>query len=358
MPVIERVAWDQAGPEEIAYRFPKLTLKFGSQVIVMENQWAVFFRDGKAYDVFGPGRHTITSANVPFLTEALEKLGVMEKIFDCEIVFVSNSQMRANFGGTAYSAPSGDIKYQAELGFFGYTLYKVDDAKLFVIEFFGNRGASTSRDVEDYIRGFINERIINEFGEHDISELVKSVDVTTDKVALKISDEAGRVGLRIIDAVFEGVKIPEEARRFASGVGQQAMMMQYMKETASELKGSEGGGTAAAGLGAGVGLGMPFILAQQMGQAGAQMPQQLVVCPSCGTKNPVNTKFCGNCGGSLLPPSKNTCANCKAEVPENFKFCPNCGSPMTKPEQVACPKCNTKNPPGTKFCSNCGEKLA
>lgn len=149
MPLIERVAWDQAGPEEIAYRFPKLQLKYGSQVIVMENQWAVFFRDGKAYDVFGPGRHTITSNNVPLLTAALEKIGLIDKIFDCEVVYVSNSQMRANFGGNAYSAASGDIKYQAEIGYFGYTLYKVDDPKLFVVEFFGNKGATTSRDVEN-----------------------------------------------------------------------------------------------------------------------------------------------------------------------------------------------------------------
>jgi hypothetical protein len=77
-------------------------------------------------------------------------------------------------------------------------------------------------------------------------------------------------------AVFEGVKIPEEARRFASGMGQQAMTMQYMKETASELKNSQGGGAAAAaGLGAGIGLTMPYMMAQQMQQQQAQ-PQQVV----------------------------------------------------------------------------------
>ncbi len=93
---------------------------------------------------------------------------------------------------------------------------------------------------------------VDEFGELDIFNIVKNVDDTTDIVTLKISDEAARIGLKIIDAVFEGVKIPEEARRFASGVGSQAMTMQYMKETATELKGSEGGGAAAAGLGAGM----------------------------------------------------------------------------------------------------------
>ncbi len=152
MPLIEKVAWDYAGAEDIAYRFPNLSLKFGSQVIVKENQWAVFFRDGKAYDVFGPGRNTITSKNIPLLTGALQKLGIIGDIFECEVIFVSNSQFRGNFGGTAYSAPSGDIKYQAELGFYGYLLYKVEDPKLFVMEFFGNRGVSSSRDIENYIR--------------------------------------------------------------------------------------------------------------------------------------------------------------------------------------------------------------
>jgi membrane protease subunit (stomatin/prohibitin family) len=354
MPLIEKVSWDTAGEDEIAYRFPNLSLKYGSQVIVKENQWAVFFRDGKAYDVFGPGRHTITSNNIPLLTAALQRLRLIADIFQCEVIYVSNSQFRGNFGGSAYSAPSGDIKYQAEIGFFGYTLFKVEEPKLFVTEFFGNRGASNSRDIENYIRGFINERVIDEFGDQDIFAIVKSVDDTTDKVSLKISDEAARIGLKIIDAVFEGVKIPEEARRFASGMGQQAMTMQYMKETASELKNSQGGGAAAAGLGAGIGLTMPYMMAQQMQQG---QPQQVVVCQNCGAKNPTTTKFCGNCGVSLAPAAKVVCPKCKTENPATMKFCGNCGTALTAPVEITCAKCGTKNAPGTKFCGNCGKKL-
>jgi hypothetical protein len=79
----------------------------------------------------------------------------------------------------------------------------VEEPRLFVNEFFGNRGASTTKDIENYIRGFINERVIDEFGDLDIFALVKNVDETTDKVALKISDEAARIGLKIVDCVFE-----------------------------------------------------------------------------------------------------------------------------------------------------------
>jgi membrane protease subunit (stomatin/prohibitin family) len=356
MPIVEKVAWDFGGPEDIAYRFPKLSLKYGSQVVVKENQWAVFFRDGKAYDVFGPGRHTITSNNIPFLTAALRALKIIGDIFECEVVFVSNSQFRGNFGGQAYSAPSGSIQYQAEIGFYGYLLYKVEDPKLFVVEFFGNRGASTSGDVENYIRGFINERVIDEFANFDIFNLVKNVDETTDKVALIITDEAARIGLKIVDTVFEGVKIPEEARRFASGMGQQAMAMQYMKETTAELP-PGGGGAAAAGVGAGVGIAMGTTMAKTMQQSQPPAaPQQLIVCQSCGAQNPVGTKFCGNCGKTLLPVAKVGCPKCGAEMPATMKFCGNCGSPM-KPEEIECPKCKAKNLSTSKFCGSCGKKL-
>ena len=356
MPVIEKVSWDFAGSEDMAYRFPNLSLKYGSQVIVKENQWAVFFRDGKAYDVFGPGRHTVTSNNIPLLTGALKALRIIGDIFECEVVFVSNSQFKGKFGGQAYSAPSGNIQYQAEIGYHGYLLYKVEDPKLFVIEFFGNRGASTSTDVESYIRGFINERVIDEFAHHDIFNVVKNVDETTDKVALIITDEAARIGLKIIDTVFEGVKIPEEARRFATTMGQQAMTLQYMKETTAEIP-EGGGGAAAAGVGAGVGIAMGTALGKAMQPSqGAGAPQQVVLCPKCGAQNVAGTKFCGNCGSGLGPVAKVICPKCGTEMPETMKFCGNCGSPL-KPEKIECPKCKAKNLSTNKFCGSCGNKL-
>ena len=356
MPVVEAVSWTNATPDQVAFRFPKSSLKYGSQVIVMENQWGIFFRDGKALDVLGPGRHTITTANVPLLTAALRAIGIIGDIFEAEVVFVNNSQLRANFGGQAYSAPSGQIGYQAEIGFFGYSLYKVEEPKLFVTEFFGNRGASTSADVENYIRGFVVERVIDAFAQYDISNLVRNVDETTDKVALMINDEARRVGLTIVDTVFEGVKIPEEARRFATGVGQQAMAMQFAKETAQVLP-PGGGGAAGAGFGAGIGLAFGSQMAQGIQQRAEGAPQKVIICPHCGTQNPEGQKFCGNCGKSLAPVKTVNCPNCGTENPETNKFCSNCGKPIITGE-VTCPKCGTKNPASMKFCGNCGEKLS
>ena len=61
--------------DEIVHRFPETgpgDFRIGSQVIVRESQEAVFFRDGNALDTFGPGRHTITTLNIPLL---IDKIG-------------------------------------------------------------------------------------------------------------------------------------------------------------------------------------------------------------------------------------------------------------------------------------------
>ncbi|HUS77077.1 MAG TPA: SPFH domain-containing protein [Patescibacteria group bacterium] len=356
MPLIEAVQWRGASPDDAAFRFPEVSLRLGSQLTVMENQWAVFFKDGKAMDVFEPGRHTITSKNIPILIDIVRGLGIIGNIFECEVVFVNKSQLRANFGGQAYSAPSGDIKYQAELGFFGYMLYKVEEPKLFVTEFFGNRNASGSEDIARYMRGFIVERVIDQFAEHDIFNVVRNVDEVTDSISKTIDAEAKRIGITIVDTLFEGVKIPEDARRFASGMGQQAMAMQYAKETAEVLP-EGGGGAAGAGIGAGLGfsLGQQMMQGQQRQQQPQQAPQELVVCPHCGARNPVGNRFCSGCGKSMEAPKTVKCPSCGADVPEGNKFCGNCGSKM-QVENV-CSNCGTKNAPGNKFCASCGQKL-
>lgn len=350
MPLIEAVQWRDAEPDEFARRFPKVSLRLGSQLTVMENQWAVFFRDGKALDVFGSGRHTITSYNIPVLIDLVQRLGVIGDIFECEVIFVNKSQIRSDFGGRAYSAPSGQIQYQAEIGFYGYLILKVTYPKLFVTEFFGNREASDSEDVSRYIRGFVIEKVIDSFGEYDIVNLVRKLDYTTDSISKVINKDAERIGLYVVDSLFEGIDIPEEARRFASAMGQGAMTMQYAKETAEVLP-DGGGGAAGAGLGAGIG----FSFGQQMMNQPTQRIQPVMVCPSCGAQNPADQKFCGNCGTSLQANKTLKCPKCGADVPKGNKFCGNCGAVLSA--IVKCPNCGAENQSGNKFCGECGIKF-
>ena len=72
--VFDVVEYPNEMRDDIVHRFPESgpgDFRIGSQVIVRESQTVVFFRDGNALDVFGPGRHTIVTYNIPLLINAL-----------------------------------------------------------------------------------------------------------------------------------------------------------------------------------------------------------------------------------------------------------------------------------------------
>ena len=104
--------------DEIVHRFPEVgagDFHIGSQVIVRESQNAVFFRDGNALDVFGPGRHTITTANIPLLINLVGKLFNDKDSFSSRSVFCCHARVcRSQMGH-----PPADYRTQPEYGPWG-----------------------------------------------------------------------------------------------------------------------------------------------------------------------------------------------------------------------------------------------
>ena len=95
--MVDVIKWDQTTDDEIVYTYPGTEFQWGSQLIVDESQQAVFYRDGKAYDVIGPGRTTLTTANLPLLTKAF-KLVFGKSPFQCKVVFVTVRKAQGKFG--------------------------------------------------------------------------------------------------------------------------------------------------------------------------------------------------------------------------------------------------------------------
>ena len=98
--MMEVIEWfDQTGTA-IVQRYPEDgsgDIKMGAQLIVRENQAAVFFRDGQALDAFGPGRHTLSTQNLPILT-AGPICTAPSAIFSASVVPLVESRIASDSG--------------------------------------------------------------------------------------------------------------------------------------------------------------------------------------------------------------------------------------------------------------------
>ena len=146
------------GAEDLVIRFPEQgsgDFRIGSQVIVGPGQEAVFVRDGKALDTFGPGRHTITTANIPLLVNLIGKAFGNRTPFTAEVYFC-NTRVFPDMGrGTPNPIPvmhPGVGLGASLLKANGTFKVKVANAQFFINEIVGRRGTYTKSDIHDWLR--------------------------------------------------------------------------------------------------------------------------------------------------------------------------------------------------------------
>lgn len=316
------VEWKNAKAGDIVYRFPNNRLNWGSTLIVMENQWAVFFKDGKALDVFGPGRHMIKTSDLPLLG-GLIKL-VKGDVFEASAIFVSRAQFDGKFGGR------GQTQELAPLMFNGQYWFKVKDPQIFVGEVCGNQNLFTTEAVNDYLRGYFNENIIEALSQYTLKAVYGKLKETSLSVKVSIRNALERIGLELIDLKFLKIDTEDKYRENlfymqTGGVDAAAVMeANTRKEMAKSLGQSPGAGFGAA-VGFMGGMGQPGTIV-----GGATSGK--VTCSKCGSQNKEGNKFCQNCGNPLAA---------AAAGGSSGGYCKECGDPLD---------------PGQKFCEKCGAK--
>jgi membrane protease subunit (stomatin/prohibitin family) len=323
------IEWTNAGAEDIIYRYPNEDITWGAQLIVHEYEMAVFFRDGKAYDVFNAGRHTLATLNLPLLTSLLTRLAGFggNKPFKAQVIYISTKVFNGKWGTRAQTTEL------APLQVFGQFLFKIENASLFVNEVVGGQNAYTTEDVNNFLRGFLNEKIIGELSHYDLTTVFTRLQETSIIVKNSVIDYFRRLGIELTDLRFEGIDTTPEYRerlfwlKTGGTPADTVLRMETVKSAAQSLGQSGGGG---AGLGTGMVL-IPQIMNQQ-GQVQAQAPTAaLVICPKCSAHVPATSKFCPECGTSLTPPSAATinCPKCGHSIPASSKFCPECGATIS-----------------------------
>ena len=254
-------------------------IKLGAQLIVQENQEALFVREGAALDRFGPGRHTLVTDNIPLLTRLLT-IPWEKSPFQAQVYFFGKQTFVDQKWGLRQPVTLRDPDFGiVRLRGFGKYSLRVTDPQVLFSTLVGTQGAYTTEQVTTYLRDVIVSRLSDLVGRLKVGilDLPGRFEDLATQARQALAAEFAHYGLELVDFFISAITPPEEVQRAIdarSSMGAVGDLNAYMRfqtaQSLSKMAGQGGGGGAmAVGLGAGVGMMMPGMIQQAMA-AGSQ----------------------------------------------------------------------------------------
>ena len=268
--------------DEIVRRVPETgfgDFRIGSQLIVREAQNAVFFRDGKALDTFNPGRHTLTTANIPLVVDFIGKAFSDRTPFTAEVYFVSMRE----FPNQKWGTPQPILVRNPGMGLGvallqGYGSYGVEvaDAQQFVTQIVGAMGAYSMNDIQARLRAMLLSKLQDLLGEttkaSNVPELIGLVEEMGAGVRAKAQDDFKALGLTLKSFYIESLKPSDKSAEELRAMGMLDMATYTQLQAADAMRDAaqnpSGGAGLTAGIGAGMGLGSAIGDALRKGAGG------------------------------------------------------------------------------------------
>ena len=342
----------------VVWKHPDPTIPMKSQLTVESDEVCVFFRDGKVVATLPPGRHTLDTSNLPFLSNLVDSF-TGGRVFIAEVFFVSMvEQVGVKFGGPIghVEDPKSGVPVQTMVH--GEFSFRVVDPQTLITGLVGMGRAESFQ-----VRLWMKEQVLKVVRDRVAEMVVKNkwplLDVTsgayTEEVegdVLKSMDQhVATYGLDIVRLGNFVVAIDETDAsnlkrlytdsayvRSMGGVGnyqQFAAGKAMMGAGEGMAKGGGGGpggdGAAGAGLLGGAGLGVGMAMAQMLvrdNRGGTSLAPAApgVNCKACGA-TVAPGKFCSACGKGLesTSPVAGFCAGCGAAMAADARFCAACG---------------------------------
>ncbi len=401
MAIVEVVKYD-GSPDVFAWKFPNTELGTWTQLIVNESQEAVLYKGGQVLDWFGPGRHTLETANIPILNKIVNLPFGGRSPFTAEVWYINKVNSLDIKWGTPTPIQLQDPKYNVfvPLRAFGQFGIKISDSKMFLTKLVGTLPTFASGEIIKYFRGAYLTKVKDNISEYLIKKKISVLEINayisemSESLKESVLPTFSDYGIELVNFYVNDISVPEDDTavvKLKEALAKKAEMdiigYSYTQERSFDtLEGAatnQGSGSAPI-MGAGLGLGMGFGLGGNIGGAFGDMGKNINttqnkecphcrkqigmeynfcpfcgkdvhvsannqnICPKCGENNNAGLKFCGQCGNSMVK----ACPKCGEAVEDKQKFCPHCANPLIK----KCSSCGSELRDNLKFCPECGKK--
>jgi len=272
---IEIIQWLDETNDSLVYRFPVYNqeIKMGAQLTVRENQVALFINEGKAADLFTPGRYELSTQNIPILTTLRGWKYGFQSPFKAELYFFNTRLFTDLKWGTTNPVMMRDTEFgMIRLRAFGTYAMKIADPKLFFNTVVGTQGLTTTDEITGQLRSIVLSKLSDAIAESKIPalDIASKYDELSAFGRGRIGPEFGAFGLELSKFFIENVSLPEEVeaaidQRTKLGVlgDRLGQYTQLQAADAMKVAAANPGGVA----GVGVGIGAGVAMGQAMGTA-------------------------------------------------------------------------------------------
>ena len=291
--LIDVIEWLEDSPDAMVWRFarPQNEIKNGAQLIVRPGQVAVFVDQGTVADVFDPGRHELTTSNLPVLSKLRGWKYGFESPFKADVVFVSTRQFPSQKWGTKTPVMVTDRELGGvRLRAYGTFITRVGNAKVFVTELVGSNSGFVIDQIADQIRDMIVARFAEQLGEDSIPilQLASKYSEIGDRAATRLAPDLLPLGLELARLVVESIALPDEVaatldQRTRIGLIGDVSAYAALQAADAIRDSARNPGTGGAGAAIGVGIAM----AGQLGNVVANALHPSGVAPAASAPPPV-----------------------------------------------------------------------
>lgn len=398
------------------WKHPSEDFNTMSQLIVHESQEAVFFMNGQALDLFGPGRHTLTTQNIPVIGKVLNLATGGETPFHCEVYFINKTvQMgikwgtdsRVRFLDPATGAP-------LDIGASGALNLAVSDSRKLLVKLVGTmngiawneRGMGFTKSLESSFRPIISTAVKTHLaasiraGGINILAIDEHLEELSNTLRAAMLPDFEDYGLTLPQFKVNNIAMPDEsdpnyktlrayysadlqaktvvAQRQATLEAETTEAQKKLIQAQAAAEAKKLSGFADAEVMKAQGYNQKDVLQAEvqkayaegignMGGTGGGVAGDMV---GLGVGLAAAGQMANQMGGLFqglganptpapgTPAEAITCPNCGNTLPADAKFCMECGNKVEilAEDEMICPACNKKIKKG-KFCLECGAPL-